>query len=520
MKKMKEKESREITLQIFVAILVFALFLMIFFRYYNEVINPLEEKVNPRFAIIDYEQLQKEADAIGNVNQSNKTAKNVFVLTYHVISNGPPQDEYEISYDQFKENMFELKRLGYQTISLQDLYLFLGGEKTLPDKSFVLTFDDAAKSGYYNSDPILKVLNYTAVMFVITGYSLNGKQSAYYLNESELLSAQQTGRWELGSHTHESHYRPSISATNEMAPALTNKLWIPKENRLETDQEFYIRISNDLKKAKEILETRFNISLITLALPYGDFGERGSNYPIAQNTLHTLTTNMHKLVFYQFPIKNKAFKANYPEEKQDSYVVARLPADSFRTPEKLLQRIESSGALELPYYESYTNYDRWPRISGEASFEQNSIILKTPENSLDEIKFAYLDGSYLWQDYTYSLKLKNSGASTVSLLSRLTSQLDYVSCNYNQEGVSLIKSTNGVHEKIISKKIPENIRIGNGTTLSMSVSGLNSSCFINGKEILNAEIPNMPIHGGVGIKAENFKGEDTTFAFKEISITK
>ncbi|MBS3171955.1 polysaccharide deacetylase family protein [Candidatus Woesearchaeota archaeon] len=522
---MKQTKNRglSITFQILAVLIIITTFLFLVLKYLD-ISTKVEE--DPRFVKIDYKQLQKEADAIGNPSSlTNTNAKNVFVLTYHVISNGPPQDEYDISYDQFKDNMFALKRAGYQTISLQDFYLFMGGEKEIPDKSFILTFDDAAKAGYYNADPILKALNYTAVMFVITGHSLGENQSVYYLNELELLEVQQTGRWELESHTYESHFRRQIDANGNTAPVLTNKLWISEESRIETNEEFFARVSTDIKKSKELLEIKFNQPVIAFALPYGDFGESGSNYPEARNIIYDLTTSTSKLVFYEFPIKNKIFKGNYPGSKQDSYLVTRLPADSLRTPDKLLQKIEASRSLELPYYEHYTNYDSWPRISGIASFENDSIILKNDVTPVEDILFAYLDGSYLWEDYTYSIQLKNKQASKISLLSRLTysvgkstSSLDYVSCQYTKESVSLINANRGVQTKIVSEQLTNKTDLKAGTILSMSVKNNMVSCSMNGKQVISKEVPNISSHGGVGVKAEDFATQNKTFAFGGISI--
>ena len=434
-------------------------------------------------------------------------------MTYHIVSKDEPNDDYEISYNQFKENMFALKRLGYQTVRLEDFYLFLNGEKEIPDKSFLITFDDGAKASFYNADAILDVLNYTAVMFVITGNSFTENQSAYYLNETELIAVHQTGRWELESHTHSSHFKVPIEGYAESGSALTNKLWISGENRFETDEEFFARISVDLEKSKNLLESKLNKEVISFALPYGDFGDN-NNYADAHNIVFDLTSNLYKMVFYQFPMRDSLFKGNYPNEEQDSHLVTRFAADSFRTPEKLLERIEGSRAVELPYDEDYINYDRWPRISGEASFRNESMILTPLEDSI----FTYLDGSYLWEDYVFSIRLDNDAVSTVGLISRLTSSNDYVSCQYKDGVVNLVTLNQNIHEKVVSANMPQNMPLETGTYLSMSVSDYNVKCFVNGYEIINSEVQNISPNGGVGIKVAGFLAEDRNFIFKDITI--
>ena len=515
--KITGKRKGKIVLEIFGAFFIFSIFSILLLGYYGAALGG-----DPRIADIDKKQLQKEADLIGNPSELiTEKAKSVPVLTYHVVSKDPAEDEYEISYEDFKENMFALKREGYQTVSLSDLYLFLGGEKELPDKSFVLTFDDGARAAYYNADPVLEALNYTAVMFVITGFSLEGNQSAYYLNEEELLAAQLTGRWELESHTHQSHIRLPTTASGDIAPALTNKLWIAEENRIETDEEFFLRVSTDLEKAKSLLETKFNKSVDSFALPYGDFGDY-NNYEEANGIVYDLTTSMHKMVFYQFPLKNSLFKGNYPSEKKDSYLVARFASDSFHTPKDLFERIEGSRAVELPYYEDYTNYDRWPRLSGEASFKNESIILDPLENTI----FAYLDGSYLWKDYYYSIQLDSSDVSEINLISRLTTSTDYIACKYSKDSIVLVQANKGIQRELGQEKTLQNVTnvtlpagaLPTGTILAMSVSGSNVKCFIDGKEVLSSEVKDIPSHGGVGIRVDGFESEDKTFAFRDISI--
>lgn len=511
----KEKKSGKVILEIAFVILVLIVFSLLLFKYYGK---EIKDRENSRFVNVDYKQLQKEADAIGNPGSLiNESAKNIFVLNYHLVTKGAPSDQYEISYDQFKANMFALKSQGYQTVNLEDFYLFMKGEKQLPDKSFVLTFDDGAKASYYNVDPTLKALNYTAVMFVITGDSLDGVQRAYYLNESEIYQAQLTGRWELESHTDKSHIRVFIGPNGEIGDALTNKLWLKNENRLETKEEYFLRVSEDLKKAKNLLESTLNKTVIGFSLPFGNFAQPNTNYPEAHDTLYNLTTQMHKLVFYQFSsAKSPYFRANYNDIKAESYVVVRLSVDSLRTPDQLLNEIEASRALTLPYFEDHNNINRWPTISGQISMDNDRITLKNSSNGDADIRFAYLDGSYLWKDYTYSLQLREITANKISLISRLRSSTDYALCRYEPGLIKIINVNKNLQTKIKEGKLTENLT--EGTTLSMSVSGLNVKCLMNGKEVLSSEVQNLSDYGAIGIKAEGFKSEDKTFAFSNMTV--
>ncbi|MBX4212497.1 polysaccharide deacetylase family protein, partial [Candidatus Pacearchaeota archaeon] len=306
------------------------------------------------------------------------SSSGIIVLNYHgtvVVSN--LSDDYSTSYEQFRDHMFALKKAGYQTVTVDQLYKFLNGEIQLPPKSFVITFDDGIKDSYYNTDPILKFLNYSAVMFVISGQSLE-KNSKYYLNKEELHAMQNSGRWDLESHSHNGHGRILTGVDSAPGPYLTNKMWIPEENRLETDDEYYNRIDNDLSTSKKSLDAEFNKSVIGFALPFGEFGQRYTNYPGSDKILLDTASNYFHLVFYQFkPAINKDFRANYNNEKKDFYLVMRIPADAIRSPDALLNTVEASQSLSIPYIENFENPYRWIALTTvRQSLLQHSIILE------------------------------------------------------------------------------------------------------------------------------------------------
>lgn len=498
--------------EIIVVIALLIVFGILMSKYYlhSEDIR-LDKYVNPDQRALDF-----EAQSIV-VPPSNATAKNIFVLNYHSVTKWRPGDEYEISYDQFKESMFRLKREGYQTVTLDQLYRYMRGEIELPDKSFVLTFDDGARTAYYNSDPVLKALNYTAVMFVITGFSFEGN-STYYLNESELRAAQDTGRWQLESHTHLTHVRSPIGPRGEIGPALTNKLWLANERRMETDEEYYNRASNDIRTAKEMLESKFNRSIIAFALPFGDFGQRGkgSNYDRAHTILSDLTTSMHKMVFYQFsPSTEDQYRANYPDKFAESYIIVRLSADILRDSDDLMKEIEASRAKDLPYIEDYSNDQMWPRISGDATVANGSIIFTKNSDDGGTTILTYLDGSYLWRDYVYSLRPSQFDGESIMLIGRYSTSANYVGCEYTDQAVRLI-SAEGTSQVVGTTAHPQRIPV-EGATLGIRVKGTSTACLINGAEVLVAETPTVPAYGGVALKAEGFDSVAKLMVIKNIT---
>jgi peptidoglycan/xylan/chitin deacetylase (PgdA/CDA1 family) len=127
------------------------------------------------------------------------------VLAYHQIN-----DDFDFSITRQKVCQFErgvryLHDQGYKAVSLDEV-LDTGADHH--DKKVAFTFDDAYQDMYSNAFPILKEFNFTACIFVITGYV--GKQSDWdyrwgrnrrrHLTWEQIKEMSQAG-FTFGSHT-------------------------------------------------------------------------------------------------------------------------------------------------------------------------------------------------------------------------------------------------------------------------------------------------------------------------------
>ena len=108
--------------------------------------------------------------------------------------------------------MKTLKRAGWETVTLAEFESFMRGEQTLPEKSFLLTFDDGAKDSFYPVDPILAALDYEAVNFIIVESS-EIPRTVYYLNPKEIARMIRSGRWAIGSHSFDGHRPYPVDAS-------------------------------------------------------------------------------------------------------------------------------------------------------------------------------------------------------------------------------------------------------------------------------------------------------------------
>lgn len=79
------------------------------------------------------------------------------------------RDVYCICPDCFVAQMRALAEAGYRAISIEDFDAWRRGEKSLPENSFVLTFDDGFTSVHDFAAPVLKTLGWPATVFLVAG---------------------------------------------------------------------------------------------------------------------------------------------------------------------------------------------------------------------------------------------------------------------------------------------------------------------------------------------------------------
>ena len=127
------------------------------------------------------------------------------VLVFHKVD---PRFEWGITRvypAQFRTVLHSLKALGYETVSIHSA---LDSTDRLPEKPVVITFDDSYASIFQYALPILQELQYTATIFVITGFAgtLNewdvnlGGIRFRHLSWKEIRHLSNIG-FEIGSHT-------------------------------------------------------------------------------------------------------------------------------------------------------------------------------------------------------------------------------------------------------------------------------------------------------------------------------
>lgn len=95
--------------------------------------------------------------------------KQVPVLCYHHIYDIPKATrEYDVTVNQFKEQMKMLADSGYKTISGEQLYNYLAYGDPIPEKPVMITFDDTDLEQFTVAKPELDKYGFKGVYFLMT----------------------------------------------------------------------------------------------------------------------------------------------------------------------------------------------------------------------------------------------------------------------------------------------------------------------------------------------------------------
>ena len=185
------------------------------------------------------------------------THAGVMVLCYHRFEeNARPNDPLAIHPAEFEKQMGELKAAGFTVIGMQDFLAWRRGEKSIPDKSCVITIDDGYRSGYTAAWPILKKYGYPFTMFIYTNY-VRGQPNAggQSLTWEELAEMRDAGV-DIQSHT-VAHQNLRIKTGKYQKAFPTYEEWLRHE----------------MAGSKKMLEQRLGIAVNCLAYPYGNHSD-------------------------------------------------------------------------------------------------------------------------------------------------------------------------------------------------------------------------------------------------------
>src|SRR5437763_1802927 len=191
----------------------------------------------------------------------------VIVFGYHRFVNQVHRPDTEITPQAFEQQMQELKNRGITVISMQDFLAWKRGEKNIPPRGAVISFDDGWKSQYEVAWPIMKKFGYPFTMFIYTegvrGGSLGGGEAITW----EQLADMRDNGVDIEAHT--ATHQDLREGHNIMLAAPGGK----RTRTKLTGPQYEQWVQNEVVGSKQLLEQRLGIKVNCFAVPFGNYNE-------------------------------------------------------------------------------------------------------------------------------------------------------------------------------------------------------------------------------------------------------
>ena len=191
--------------------------------------------------------------------QSDNSSAKVPIIMYHKVSkNTAALGKFTISPQEFENDLKFLEKNGYTTVLIADLIDYVNGQRELPEKPVVLTFDDGNFSDFLYVYPLLKEYNMKAVFSIIgkptDDYSEEGRTDITYphLIWPQITLMIESGLIEIQNHSYDLH---GANGSYKLSK--------------ESAQQYKTRFRNDIYKMQVRTNQITGLSPTTFTYPLG-----------------------------------------------------------------------------------------------------------------------------------------------------------------------------------------------------------------------------------------------------------
>ena len=198
--------------------------------------------------------LKSEAGQLVTIPLRMKNPANVYpgyyktipILCYHQFTDKDiSRHPLVLQKNKFREQLQYLKDNNFQVLRLEELELYLNGERPIPDKSVILTIDDGYRSIYSIAYPLLKEFNFPVTVFLYTDF-IGGRAA---LSWQQINKLRDTGLFNFQSH----------SRTHASLASLAEK-----------DIQEIEFLENEIVSPDRLIKKKLGTKPVHFAFPYGD----------------------------------------------------------------------------------------------------------------------------------------------------------------------------------------------------------------------------------------------------------
>lgn len=226
-----------------------------------------------------------DAEAPAGVLADQRAADGVPVLCYHylrdksdplrllrvfgyVVLSLPLLNDTELwttSVTEFERQMEYLKTHGYHSVTLDELYEWQLGQRELPSKPIVITFDDGEESAYDLALPVLSRTGFRASLFVVTSKVGTHWDGVRCLDWDRLRELSESGVFRIESHSHDMHYKVDADGASRPVFIAASAHGFKPGGYAEWEQA----ARSDLERSRAEIEHYIGRAPSFLAWPYG-----------------------------------------------------------------------------------------------------------------------------------------------------------------------------------------------------------------------------------------------------------
>jgi peptidoglycan/xylan/chitin deacetylase (PgdA/CDA1 family) len=303
------------------------------------------------------------------------------IICYHRFGEESQSDELKISAKRLAEQLRWLKREGYQSITLKQARDFVEGRhEQLPAKPIILSVDDGYTSGWTVGGPVFKKYGFKAVYFVIADQVGATKT---FLNWETLREIFAQG-FEVQSHTcnHSNLGRPlryRIPLEGGGHPEEFKEKFISK---FETPLDYQTRLRNELESSRRKIEEKLEISVKSLAYPFGAFNPVVESYAVDAGYDMAMSVSggvnipgdnplrLRRIIIVGHPTL-ASFQKKVMEQRLDADVEGLEEGSGFHPyelPHKVLIRMPAGRASEMPRAELQGGWVTLQKEEGEGAW--------------------------------------------------------------------------------------------------------------------------------------------------------
>lgn len=215
------------------------------------------------YAEIDY---QKKLDDVLTKNPG------VIVLCYHDVGDyaSASTTPYTIDRSKMEQHLQYFQNNGFTLLSYDDYIAINRGEKPMPAKAVMLTFDDGYESFYTEVYPLLKKYNAPAMMAIIGSWMEDQAGSNIKMTTwAQFREMEESGLVTIASHTYDLHKQILINEYGENGPAVGSR-WYKGNGNYETEEAYKERVLYDFEKAQNQFEKYLGHRAKALVWPFGN----------------------------------------------------------------------------------------------------------------------------------------------------------------------------------------------------------------------------------------------------------